>query len=69
MRWWELSAPDRQVVVLRYKANGKLRPLGIPTIKDRAMQALYLLALEPVAETTGDPIARRSSLLYEVRMV
>jgi RNA-directed DNA polymerase len=37
------------------KANGKLRPLGIPTTKDRAMQALYLLALLPVAETTADP--------------
>jgi RNA-directed DNA polymerase len=37
------------------KANGKLRPLGIPTMKDRAMQALYLLALDPVAETTADP--------------
>jgi len=37
------------------KSNGKLRPLGIPTIRDRAMQALHLLALEPVAETTGDP--------------
>ena len=37
------------------KANGKKRPLGIPTMKDRAMQAVYLLALEPVAETTGDP--------------
>lgn len=36
------------------KANGKKRPLGIPTMKDRAMQALYLLALQPVAETTGD---------------
>jgi RNA-directed DNA polymerase len=36
------------------KSNGKLRPLGIPTIKDRAMQALYLMALEPVAETTSD---------------
>ena len=37
------------------KTNGKLRPLGIPTMKDRAMQALYLLALAPVAETTADP--------------
>ena len=37
------------------KKNGKRRPLGIPTIKDRAMQALHLLALEPVAETTSDP--------------
>lgn len=37
------------------KSNGKERPLGIPTMRDRAMQALYLLALEPVAECTGDP--------------
>ena len=36
------------------KKNGKQRPLGIPTMKDRAMQALYLMALEPVAETTAD---------------
>ena len=36
------------------KKNGKKRPLGIPTMKDRAMQALYLMALEPIAETTGD---------------
>ena len=36
------------------KKNGKKRPLGIPTMKDRAMQALYLLALDPVAETTAD---------------
>ena len=35
------------------KSNGKLRPLGIPTMKDRAMQALYLMALNPLAETTG----------------
>lgn len=36
------------------KKNGKLRPLGIPTMKDRAMQALYLFALDPISETTGD---------------
>ncbi|MFT3945606.1 MAG: group II intron reverse transcriptase/maturase [Agriterribacter sp.] len=36
------------------KSNGKLRPLGIPTMTDRAMQALYLMALEPLAETTAD---------------
>jgi RNA-directed DNA polymerase len=37
------------------KANGKERPLGIPTMKDRAMQALYLLALDPVLEAVSDP--------------
>ena len=36
------------------KKNGKLRPLSIPTMHDRAMQALYKLALAPVAETTAD---------------
>lgn len=33
------------------KPNGKLRPLGIPTMQDRAMQALHALALDPVAES------------------
>ena len=36
------------------KKNGKKRPLSIPTMHDRAMQALYKLALAPVAETTAD---------------
>jgi RNA-directed DNA polymerase len=36
------------------KKNGKQRPLGIPTLHDRAMQALYLLALEPIAEIRAD---------------
>jgi RNA-directed DNA polymerase len=36
------------------KKNGKLRPLSIPTIKDRAMQALYALALDPIEYATGD---------------
>src|SRR5271157_4168977 len=37
------------------KSNGKLRPLSIPVMKDRAMQALFLMALEPIAETCADP--------------
>ena len=37
------------------KANGKQRPLGIPTMKDRAMQALYLQSVDPIAETQADP--------------
>lgn len=36
------------------KGNGKMRPLGIPTMKDRARQALHKLALEPVAEIRAD---------------
>src|SRR5699024_10227761 len=36
------------------KRNGKQRPLGIPTMKDRAMQALLLSALEPISETLAD---------------
>jgi RNA-directed DNA polymerase len=36
------------------KKNGKQRPLSIPTLYDRAMQALYKLALAPVAETMAD---------------
>lgn len=36
------------------KPNGKRRPLGIPTMHDRAMQALHLMALDPVSETLAD---------------
>lgn len=39
------------------KANGKSRPLGIPTMRDRAMQALHLLALDPISETTADTVS------------
>jgi RNA-directed DNA polymerase len=37
------------------KDQNRLRPLSIPAMKDRAMQALYLEGLDPIAETTADP--------------
>ena len=37
------------------KRNGKRRPLSIATLRDRAMQTVYLFALDPVAEVQADP--------------
>ena len=46
--------PLRRIYIPK-KSGTKKRPLSIPTMYDRAMQALYKLALTPVAETTADP--------------
>ncbi len=45
--------PLRRIYIPKPGKSTK-RPLSIPTMKDRAMQALYALALQPVAETTAD---------------
>ncbi len=45
--------PLRRIYIPK-KQTGKLRPLSIPAMACRAQQALYLLALEPVAETIAD---------------
>lgn len=50
------AQPLRRVYIEKFGKKEK-RPLGIPTMRDRAMQALQLLALEPIAETTADRIS------------
>ena len=47
------AKPLRRVFIEKKGKKAK-RPLGIPCMNDRAMQALYMLALDPVSETTAD---------------
>lgn len=42
---------------IKKKGTNKKRPLGIPTMYDRTMQALYASTLEPIAETTADKVS------------
>lgn len=37
------------------KSDGTQRPLGIPTMRDRAIQTLWIFALDPIAEEVSDP--------------
>lgn len=47
------ALPLRRIKIPKKQA-GKYRPLSIPTMGCRAMQALYLLGLEPIAESISD---------------
>lgn len=47
--------PLRRIYISKKGNKLKLRGLSIPTIKDRAMQALWHMALEPIAEEWADP--------------
>jgi RNA-directed DNA polymerase len=49
------ALPLRRIYIPKNDGTNRRRPLSIPTMHDRAMQALYLLALDPIAETLGDP--------------
>ncbi len=50
------AEPLKRTYIEKYGKKEK-RPLGIPTMSDRAMQGLQLLALAPIAETTGDRVS------------
>src|SRR5882724_8488350 len=49
------AQPLRRIYIPKTSGTNRWRPLSIPTMHDRAMQALYLLALDPIAETLGEP--------------
>jgi RNA-directed DNA polymerase len=52
---WRKYQPQPLKRIVIPKKNGQQRRLSIPTLDDRARQAVYLQALQPIAETQADP--------------